>query len=58
MNLFPLVGVSLGIIIGYLIVRMVAIRMGKPLPSLGEIMYPLHHTDSKRNQANRRRGKR
>ena len=58
MNLFPLVGVTLGIIIGYFIVRMVAIRMGKPLPSLGEIMYPLHHTDSKRDKANRRRGKR
>ena len=58
MNLFPLVGVTLGIIIGYLIVRMVAIRMGKPLPSLGEMMYPLHHKDSKRDQADRRRGKR
>jgi len=58
MNLFPLVGVTLGIIIGYILVRIVAIRMGKPLPSLGEIMYPLHHKDSRRLQADRRRGKR
>ena len=58
MNLFPLVGVTLGIIIGYILVRIVAVRMGKPLPSLGEIMYPLHHSDSKRDSTNRRRGKR
>ncbi|SVA44150.1 uncharacterized protein METZ01_LOCUS97004 [marine metagenome] len=32
--------------------------MGKPLPSLGELMFPLHHTDSKIDQANKRRGKR
>ena len=58
MNLFPLVGVTLGIIIGYILVRIVAVRMGKPLPSLGESMYPLHHKDSRRLQADRRRGKR
>jgi len=58
MNLFPVVGVTLGAIIGYILVRMIAVKMGKPLPSLGEIMYPLHHTDSKRDQANKRRGKR
>ena len=58
MNFFPLVGVTLGVILGYLFVRMIAVRMGKPLPSLGEIMYPFHHTDSKRDQANKRRGKR
>ncbi len=58
MNLLPMVGVTLGAIIGYALVRMIAIRMGKPLPSLGEMMYPLHHKDSRRLQADRRRGKR
>ena len=58
MNFLPLVGVTLGIIIGYILVRMVAIRMGKPLPGLGEMMYPLHHVDSKRDKHDRRRGKR
>ncbi|SVB23775.1 uncharacterized protein METZ01_LOCUS176629 [marine metagenome] len=37
---------------------MIAVRMGKPLPGLGELMFPLHHTDSKIDQANKRKGKR
>ena len=58
MNFFPALGVTLGLIIGYYSVRIIAARMGKPLPSLGELMFPLHHTDSKIDEANKRRGKR
>ena len=58
MNLFPAFGVTLGLLIGYFSVRMIAARMGKPLPGLGELMFPIHHTDSKVDQASKKRGKR
>ena len=58
MNFFPALGVTLGLIIGYFLVRVIAARMGKPLPGLGELMFPLHHTDSTEDQASKRRGKR
>ena len=58
MNFFPALGVTLGLIIGYFLVRVIAARMGKPLPGLGELMFPLHHTDSTVDQASKRRGKR
>ena len=47
MNFFPLVGVGLGLIIGYFSVRYIADKMGKPIPGIGELMIPMHHTDSK-----------
>ena len=47
MNFFPLVGVGLGLVIGYFSVRYIADKMGKPIPSIGELMFPMHHTDSK-----------
>ena len=47
MNFFPLVGVGLGLIIGYFSVRYIANKMGKPIPGIGELMFPMHHTDSK-----------
>jgi|TARA_B110000263_G_C15299898_1_gene507415 hypothetical protein len=47
MNFFPLVGVGLGVIIGYFSVRYIADKMGKPIPGIGELMFPMHHTDSK-----------
>ena len=47
MNFFPLVGVGLGLIIGYFSVRYIADKMGKPIPGIGELMFPMHHTDSK-----------
>jgi|TARA_B110000263_G_scaffold58288_1_gene49816 hypothetical protein len=47
MNFFPVVGVTLGLIIGYFSVRYIADKMGKPIPGIGELMFPMHHTDSK-----------
>ena len=47
MNFFPLVGVGLGLVIGYFSVKYIADKMGKPIPSIGELMFPMHHTDSK-----------
>ena len=47
MNFFPVVGVGLGVIIGYFSVRYIADKMGKPIPVIGELMFPMHHTDSK-----------
>ena len=58
MNLFPALGVTLGLIVGYFSIRVIAARMGKPLPGLGELMFSMHHTDSKIDQANKKRGKR
>ena len=58
MNLFPVLGVTLGMLLGYLSIRVIAARMGKPLPGLGELMFPMHHTDSKIDQAGKKRGKR
>ena len=36
---------------------MVAKRMNKDMPSLGELMYPMHHTDSRRDKINQRKAK-
>ena len=36
---------------------MVAKRMNKDIPSLGELMYPMHHTDSRRDKINQRKAK-
>ena len=58
MNLFPALGVTLGLIVGYFSIRVIAARMGKPLPGLGELMFPMHHTDSKIDKASKKRGKR
>jgi len=58
MNFFPLVGVSLGLLLGYISIRYIIYIYGKKAPSIGELMYPLHHTDSKIDKANQRKGKR
>ena len=47
MNFFPILGVGLGLIIGYFSVKYIAKKMGKPIPGIGELMFPMHHTDSK-----------
>ena len=36
---------------------MVAKRMNKDMPSLGELMYPMHHADSRRDKINQRKAK-
>mgnify|MGYP000858399863 CR=1 FL=1 len=58
MNFYPLVGVTLGLLIGYISVNIIAKFMGKALPGIGELMYPFHHTDSKIDDSFRKRGKR
>ena len=50
MNIFPLlapISVGIGILVGYYIIKFVARKMGKPFPGLGELTFPLHHSDSK-----------
>ena len=55
MNLYPLLGIGLGAFLSYYILKMVAKRMNKDMPSLGELMYPMHHTDSRRDKINQRK---
>ena len=55
MNLYPLIGIGIGVFLSYYILKMVAKRMNKDMPSLGELMYPMHHTDSRRDKINQRK---
>ena len=55
MNFYPLIGISLGAILSYYILKMLAKRMNKDIPSLGELMYPMHHSDSRRDKINQRK---
>tara|TARA_B000000565_G_C23711729_1_gene349886 strand:+ start:396 stop:593 length:198 start_codon:yes stop_codon:yes gene_type:complete len=57
MNLYPLIGIGLGAFLSYYILKMVAKRMNKDMPSLGELMYPMHHADSRRDKINQRKAK-
>ena len=50
MNFYPLIGITLGAIFSYYILKMLARRMNKDIPSLGELMYPMHHSDSRRDK--------
>ena len=57
MNWFPFLApnsVSLGLLIGYFIIKSVARRMGKPLPGIGELLFPIHHKDSKLDKRHRK----
>ena len=50
MNLYPLlapVSVGIGILLGYFLMKYIAKKLGKPFPGIGELMYPMHHLDSK-----------
>tara|TARA_B100000965_G_scaffold388725_1_gene393573 strand:- start:2898 stop:3080 length:183 start_codon:yes stop_codon:yes gene_type:complete len=50
MNLFPFLAplsMGLSIFFSYYLIKYVAKKMGKPIPNLGELMYPMHHKDSK-----------
>ncbi len=55
MNFYPLIGISLGALLSYYIVKNLAKRMNKDMPSLGELMYPMHHSDSRRDKINQRK---
>ena len=55
MNFYPLIGIGLGSLISYYIVKILAKRMNKAVPSLGELMYPMHHSDSRRDKINQRK---
>ena len=57
MNLYPLIGIGLGVFLSYYILKMVAKRMNKDMPSLGELMYPMHHADSRRDKINQRKAR-
>jgi hypothetical protein len=60
MNWFPFlapISVGLGAIIGYFLIKYIALKMGKPFPAMGELMYPMHHKDSKIDKSHRK-GKR
>ena len=55
MNFYPLIGIGLGSLISYYIVKILAKRMNKEVPGLGELMYPMHHSDSRRDKINQRK---
>ena len=55
MNFYPLIGVSLGALLSYYILKNLAKRMKKDMPGLGELMYPMHHSDSRRDKINKRK---
>ena len=57
MNLYPLIGISIGAFLGYYILKILAKRMKIDMPSLGELMYPMHHSDSRRDKINQRKAK-
>lgn len=57
MNFYPLIGITLGAIFSYYVLKMLARRMNKDIPSLGELMYPMHHSDSRRDKINQRKAK-
>ena len=55
MNFYPLIGVGIGAFLSYYILKMIAKRMKKDMPGLGELMYPMHHSDSRRDKINQRK---
>jgi len=46
--------VGLGILIGYILIEYIARKMGKPFPGIGELMFPMHHKDSKIDKRHRK----
>ena len=55
MNFYPLIGVGIVAFLSYYILKMIAKRMKKDMPGLGELMYPMHHSDSRRDKINQRK---
>ena len=57
MNIYPILApssVGLGILIGYILIEYIARKMGKPFPGIGELMFPMHHKDSKIDKRHRK----
>ncbi len=57
MNIYPIIApisVGIGILVGYLLIKYLARKMGKPFPGIGELMFPLHHKDSKIDKRHRK----
>ena len=57
MNFYPLLGIGIGAFLSYYILKMLAKRMKRDMPGLGELMYPMHHTDSRKDKINQRKAK-
>tara|TARA_X000001036_G_scaffold229559_1_gene214479 strand:- start:930 stop:1127 length:198 start_codon:yes stop_codon:yes gene_type:complete len=57
MNFYPLIGVGIGTFLSYYILKVLAKRMKKDMPGLGELMYPMHHTDSRKDKINQRKAR-
>ena len=57
MNFYPLIGIGIGVFLSYYILKMLAKRMKRDMPGLRELMYPMHHTDSRKDKINQRRAK-
>ena len=57
MNFYPLIGIGIGAFLSYYILKMLAKRMKKEMPWFGELMYPMHHTDSRKDKINQRKAK-
>ena len=57
MNFYPLIGVGIGTFLSYYILKVLAKRMKKDIPGLGELMYPMHHTDSRKDKINQRKAR-
>ena len=57
MNFSPLIGVGIGTFLSYYILKVLAKRMKKDMPGLGELMYPMHHTDSRKDKINQRKAR-
>ena len=57
MNIYPIlapISVGLGILVGYILIEYIARKMGKPFPGIGELMFPMHHRDSKIDKRHRK----
>ena len=57
MNIYPIIAplsVGIGLLVGYLLIKYLARKMGKPFPGIGELMFPLHHKDSKIDKRHRK----
>ena len=57
MNIYPIIApisVGIGILVGYLLIKYLARKMGKPFPGIRELMFPLHHKDSKIDKRHRK----
>ena len=57
MNIYPIIApisVGIGILVGYLLIKYLVRKMGKPFPGIGELMFPLHHKDSKIDKRHRK----